>query len=71
MTIAVRTDRETIVRYCIEELRRETRGTVDLEVIGNCVREAIERLDGARVRDYLPVLTLRMARDHLRSRGLC
>jgi arsenate reductase (thioredoxin) len=51
----------------IESLAEEFRGTFSLETVERYVDEAIDRLSGARVVDFIPLFVNRFARDRLRA----
>jgi arsenate reductase (thioredoxin) len=57
------------VDKAIESLADEFSGTFARETVGRFVDESLERLGGARVTDYLPVLAHRFARERLRALG--
>jgi protein-tyrosine-phosphatase/DNA-binding transcriptional ArsR family regulator len=58
--------RQTFARS-IESLAEEFRGIYSLETIERYVNEAIDRLSGARVVDFLPLFVHRFARERLRA----
>jgi protein-tyrosine-phosphatase/DNA-binding transcriptional ArsR family regulator len=60
------TSRSTFARS-IEALHEEFRGIYSLETIERFVDEAIDRLSGARVVDFLPLFVHRFSRERLRA----
>jgi arsenate reductase len=58
--------RQTFARS-IEALHEEFRGIFSLETIERYVNESIDRLSGARVVDFIPLLVHRFARERLRA----
>jgi hypothetical protein len=52
-----------------DELRRDYGNAVPQDAIDWVARHAIERLNGARVREFVPLLAERHARAHLRGMG--
>ena len=49
-----------------EQLEDEYRETVPQERIDRAAKEAVAELSGARIRDYIPLLAWRRAREQLR-----
>jgi protein-tyrosine-phosphatase/DNA-binding transcriptional ArsR family regulator len=60
------TSRSTFARS-IEALHEEFRGIYSLETIERFVDEAIDRLSGARVVDFIPLFVHRFSRERLRA----
>jgi arsenate reductase len=58
--------RQTFARS-IEALHEEFRGIFSLETIERYVNESIDRLQGARVVDFIPLFVHRFAREQLRA----
>jgi arsenate reductase (thioredoxin) len=58
--------RQTFARS-IEALAEEFRGIYSLETIERYVNEAIDRMSGARVVDFIPLFVHRFAREQLRA----
>ena len=58
--------RQTFVRS-IEALHEEFRGIFSLETIERYVNESIDRLQGARVVDFIPLFVHRFSREQLRA----
>jgi arsenate reductase len=58
--------RQTFAR-AIEALHEEFRGIFSLETIERYVNEAIDRLSGARVVDFIPLFVHRFSREQLRA----
>jgi arsenate reductase (thioredoxin) len=58
--------RQTFARS-IEALHEEFRGIYSLETIERYVNEAIDRLSGARVVDFIPLFVHRFSREQLRA----
>ena len=58
--------RQTFARS-IESLAEEFRGIYSLETIERYVNEAIDRLSGARVVDFIPLFVHRFSREQLRA----
>jgi arsenate reductase (thioredoxin) len=58
--------RQTFARS-IEVLHQEFRGIFSLETVERYVDESIERLQGARVVDFIPLFVHRFARERLRA----
>jgi arsenate reductase (thioredoxin) len=58
--------RQTFARS-IEALAQEFRGSYSLETIERYVNEAIDRLAGARVVDFIPLFVHRFSREQLRA----
>ena len=58
--------RQTFARS-IEALHEEFRGIFSLETIERYVNESIDRLQGARVVDFIPLFVHRFARERLRA----
>ena len=56
-----------VVARSIESLAEEFRGIYSLETIERYVDEAIDRLSGARVVDFIPLFVHRFAREQLRA----
>jgi len=53
----------------IQQLSREFVGTFSQETVDRYVRESIDSLSGARVKDYVPVFVDKFARQRLRALG--
>jgi len=62
------TSRQTFAR-AIESLAEEFRGIFSLETVERYVDESIDRLQGARVVDFIPLFVHRFARERLRALG--
>jgi arsenate reductase (thioredoxin) len=58
--------RQTFARS-IESLHEEFRGIYSLETVERFVDESIDRLQGARVVDFIPLFVRRFARERLRA----
>jgi hypothetical protein len=54
----------------VADLTREYEGLVPREAIDRAAEEALEELRGARLREYVPILARRLARQRLRRRAL-
>jgi arsenate reductase (thioredoxin) len=71
MSAGVRLDPVTRIHVdkAIESLAEEFSGTFSRETVARFVNESLERLSGARISDFVPVLVHRFARERLRALG--
>jgi arsenate reductase len=60
-------EREELLRKQIERLAQEFRGTYGVETVSRYVRDSLDSLEHARVRDYVPIFVERFARERLRA----
>jgi protein-tyrosine-phosphatase len=60
-------ERESLLRRQIEQLSNEFRGIFGLETVACYVHESLDSLEGARVKDYVPIFVNRFARERLRA----
>ena len=68
-TIATPGEVQDPIPALCDRLRREYGDAVPRDAIERVARHAVERLDGARVREFVPLLAARHARAHLRGMG--
>jgi protein-tyrosine-phosphatase len=60
---------EARLQLVIRRLSTEYAGTFSQETIGRFVRESIDQLQGATIKDYIPVFVDKFARQRLRAFG--
>jgi len=62
-------DFEVALRIEVANLKDEYAGIFSEETIERYFRESLSKLGGARIRDFVPLLTYRFARERLRALG--